>query len=174
MKMKIKLVLLTALLLSFSSIGLVQSRTMLTPAKTTSRVRQASFRNSDYGVLYQNAAMSPLSAMSFHASRAEGKSRDFWGAIAYSFSTRAVGFSYNHPTQQDAINAAVEECDEDDCKALVWFKNSCGAFANATGDDKGYGVGIDEDEDVAQEKALANCRKFGTRCKIFRWQCTTR
>lgn len=93
-----------------------------------------------------------------------------WGAIAYSTSTHAYGFGYNQPSQAAAINVAVEKCNEDDCKAVVWFHNSCGAFA--IGDRAAYGWGIDSEKEEAQEKALSECRKAGTGCKIVQWVCT--
>jgi hypothetical protein len=49
--MKIKIVLLTALILAFSSIGFAQSKTTRKTANTTSDIREVDFKNFDYGAL---------------------------------------------------------------------------------------------------------------------------
>lgn len=169
--MKIKLVLLTTLV-AFGSIGLGQSKTVSDLNGSKSVYARPSFETATI----ERPAASPTLASSRYSylSGADSLSADEWGALAYSYSTGAYGFSYDHDTQQEAINAAVEACDEDDCKAVVWFRNSCGAFANATGNDPGYGWGIGDDKDEASAVALSECRKRGTGCKIVRWQCTTR
>ena len=94
-----------------------------------------------------------------------------WGAIAYSTATGSYGFSYDQETQADAINIAVENCTGDDCKAVVWFHNSCGAFAKGT--QGAYGWGIDTDRDEAKEKAMAACRTRGAQCHIVQSVCTS-
>jgi hypothetical protein len=97
--------------------------------------------------------------------------RDNWGAIAYSTATGRYGFAYDYPTQSQAINSAVESCRARDCRAVVWFVNSCGAFARGDG---AYGWGIGDSRGIAESKALAECRKRGGGCRIIQWTCTTR
>jgi serine/threonine-protein kinase len=168
--MKIKLILLT--LVAFGSIGLVHSKTVSDVNDSRSAYAQPSFET---GTIEKPVARPSLGSSSdSYLSASDSLSADEWGAFAYSFSTGAYGFSYDHDTQQEAINAAVDECDADDCKAQVWFRNSCGAFANATGDDPGYGWGIGNDKDEASAVALSECRKRGTGCKLIKWVCTTR
>jgi hypothetical protein len=99
------------------------------------------------------------------------KSRDNWGAIAYSESTGRHGYVYDYPTQADAINSAVERCRARDCRAVVWFRNSCAALAKG-GTNYGYSIG--DTRAVAESKALAECRKRGGGCRILQWVCTSR
>lgn len=94
-----------------------------------------------------------------------------WGAIAYSYATGKYGLSYDYPTQAQAINSAVERCKAPDCKAVVWFENGCGAFARGT-NTRGWGIG--QTRALAEERALAECRKGGGGCRIVAWACTTR
>ena len=97
--------------------------------------------------------------------------RDNWGAIAYSYATGRYGFAYDYASQAAAINSAVDRCKANDCKAVVWFVNSCGAFAQGS---RAYGWGIGNSRAAAEEKALAECRKRGGGCGIKVWACTTR
>jgi serine/threonine-protein kinase len=110
-------------------------------------------------------------SVAFTSNGARPGRRDNWGSIAYSTSTGRYGFAYDYPTQSQAINAAVERCRVRDCKAVVWFANSCGAFAKGDG---AYGWGIGDSRAVAESKALAECRKRGGGCHIIQWTCTTR
>jgi serine/threonine protein kinase, bacterial len=98
-------------------------------------------------------------------------SRDNWGALAYSDSTGRYGFAYDYASQAQAINAAVERCKARDCRGVVWFRNSCGAFAKGNG---AYGWGIGDSRGLAEAKALAECRKRGGGCRIIQWACTSR
>ena len=99
------------------------------------------------------------------------RANDKWGAIAYSTSTHRYGVAYDYGTQAQAINSAVERCRVNDCKAVVWFKNSCGAFAQGT---NAYGWGLGNVRAEAEAKALAECRKHGGGCHVVAWSCTTR
>lgn len=97
--------------------------------------------------------------------------RDNWGAIAYSTRTGRWGLVYDYPTQAKAVNAAVVRCGVRDCQAVVWFRNGCGAFAKGG---SAYGWGIGNTRAIAEENALAECRKRGPACRIISWSCTSR
>jgi hypothetical protein len=97
--------------------------------------------------------------------------RDNWGAIAYSTRTTRWGAVYNYATQAQAVNAAVERCGADDCQAVVWFRNGCGAFAKGRG---AYGWGLGNTRAQSEEKALAACRQRGPYCRVVSWSCTSR
>lgn len=99
------------------------------------------------------------------------KSRDNWGAIAYSESTGRYGYVYDFASQADAINSAVTRCGVRDCRAVVWFKNSCAALAKG-GTNYGYGIGATRA--LAESTALAECRKRGGGCRVIQWVCTSR
>lgn len=97
--------------------------------------------------------------------------RDYWGALAYSYETGRYGFAYDYETKAEATDAAVGHCGVDDCKAVVWFHNACGAFAKGN---NAWGWGIGDDREDAEAVALAECRQHGGGCHIVEWACTTR
>ncbi len=100
--------------------------------------------------------------------------RDYYGAIAYSKTTRVQGYVYDLETQDDAESAALVACSDlaADCEPLIWFRNACGALAVAS--DGAYGATWGEDEATAERKALASCGEYAKDCQIVRWVCTTR
>lgn len=99
---------------------------------------------------------------------------DLYGAIAFSPSTRAYGFSYDHASRESAKKEAMEECKtlsgNRDCKTVIWFQNGCGALAVG---DIGYGTGWGNSREWAQNYALESCASWTGNCRIVRWVCTT-
>lgn len=78
-----------------------------------------------------------------------------WGAIAFSQSTGASGYSYNYSTRALAESAAIGFCARSDCSSVAWFQNAGGALARApTGQ---WGTGTGTSADVAEALALASC-----------------
>ena len=55
--------------------------------------------------------------------------RRSFGAIAYSVSSRAWGYSENYGSRAEAQTRALRECRTRDCEVAAWFYNSCGALA---------------------------------------------
>src|SRR5262245_31709818 len=57
----------------------------------------------------------------------DGASDEFYGAIAYSPSNRAHGWSYDYPSRRDAERRALAQCRRhaEDCIVPVWFRNAC-------------------------------------------------
>ncbi|HEY6259812.1 MAG TPA: DUF4189 domain-containing protein [Xanthobacteraceae bacterium] len=96
---------------------------------------------------------------------------DNYGAIAFSQSTGAHGYSNDYRTRAAAERRALEECGRD-CEVVLWFVNACGALA--TGDDNGYGTGWAGGRRAAEAIALSACHSNATNCGILRWVCTTR
>jgi Domain of unknown function (DUF4189) len=86
-------------------------------------------------------------------------SHDF-GAIAYSPSTGASGWSNKYDTQEEAENGALEECRKEasDCEIEVWFDDNCGAIAAG---DKEVSWGLGNTAREAQLGALEKCRQGG-------------
>jgi serine/threonine-protein kinase len=103
----------------------------------------------------------------------DAAARDQYGAIAYSSSTGATGWAYNHRSRGAAEGAALANCRQhaSDCTVPVWFRNACGAIA--VGFD-GYGTGWGNNRQLAESYALKTCRDFTTGCLITRWVCTSR
>ncbi|WP_027683844.1 DUF4189 domain-containing protein [Rhizobium leguminosarum] len=91
---------------------------------------------------------------------------DSCGAIAYSPSTGALGWSYAHDNRGDAV--ARRNCDSsaNDCRIAIWFRNACGAVA--VGHCGGWGY----DNREAQRQAIRSCRKQTGSCRVIRWQCS--
>lgn len=69
--------------------------------------------------------------------------QEYFGAISFSQSTRANGYSYDYKTKEAAQRAANIQCESysgtGDCKSVIWFKNACGALA--TDPNGAYGSG---------------------------------
>jgi len=96
---------------------------------------------------------------------------DYFGAIAFSQDTGAVGYGYDYPSRAAAEERALDECGEA-CEVVVWFQNACGALA--VGDDNGYGSAWAANRREAENIALNNCKQNAENCSVRRWVCTTR
>ena len=99
--------------------------------------------------------------------------KHYYGSIAFSPDTGAIGYSFDHATKQRAINAALNGCTKyaDDCvTAINFWDGACGAIAVGTGN--GWGASWGEDMHFASDAALEACRSHTTRCVVKRTQCT--
>ncbi|WP_339367187.1 DUF4189 domain-containing protein, partial [Picosynechococcus sp. PCC 7002] len=98
----------------------------------------------------------------------------FFGAIAFSEATGEYGYVIDVPTQAEAEQAAVEDCEffaaSGDCQALVWFRNACGAIAMGP---EAYGSGWGADIESAEAAALDVCSDFGSGCEVVDSICTS-
>lgn len=97
---------------------------------------------------------------------------DSYGAIAYSPSTRADGWSNSFSTRADAERRALRECSARarDCRVAIWFKNACGALA--VGQNGGWGSGWASDRRRAELEAIGVCNQYTGRCRVTRWVCS--
>lgn len=96
-----------------------------------------------------------------------------WGAIAYSPTTGAAGWSSQHANEVDAELTALGFCDQNagDCVSAITFHDACGAVA--AGDGVGWGADWGLDGEIAQDEALTACYAHGnSSCSIVRWQCS--
>ena len=96
---------------------------------------------------------------------------DNFGAIAFSSSSGATGYSYDYDSRDGAEERALQECGPG-CKVVLWFKNACGALA--VGEGSGYGTGWASSRSEAENLAMGYCRQNTGGCEISRWVCTTR
>jgi hypothetical protein len=112
-----------------------------------------------------------IAATSFAAGQATAQNN--YGAIAYSPSTGAHGWSTDYPSRGEAETVALQNCGKHagDCTVPIWFRNACGALAVGSG---GYGSGWGTSRQLAENYARQTCRKFTGNCQIRRWVCTTR
>jgi serine/threonine-protein kinase len=98
---------------------------------------------------------------------------DMYGAISYSPSTGAHGWSKNYKTQSAAEARSQRECESyagtGDCTILVWFRNACGALAVGP---NGYGSGWGATRPLAESQALQSCGQYSSGCTIKQLVCT--
>lgn len=114
------------------------------------------------------AAVVAVAGLSAPASAFAG----YYGAIAFSQSTGASGWSKNYDDKRGASRAALGYCREsaDDCKVVYNFTNSCAALA--AGPDGGYGNAWDVKQRRAEKKAIAACNQYSSGCRIVVTACS--
>jgi serine/threonine-protein kinase len=98
---------------------------------------------------------------------------DYFGAIAFSNRTKAHGWAKDFPSRAAAEKAAIASCAKhaDDCQAVLWFKNACGALATGP---KGSGWAWAEDQLHADNAARHACEQHSPACTVKRRVCTTK
>jgi serine/threonine-protein kinase len=106
------------------------------------------------------------------AAMASSGAQAAWGAIAYSQSTGAAGWSYDAVNEVDAEIRALNNCGKyaSDCETAVTFRNGCGALA--VGSNGGWGADWGADRYAAQSDALDRCEDHDSGCRVTRWQCS--
>jgi serine/threonine-protein kinase len=99
--------------------------------------------------------------------------QDYFGAIAYSPRTGAHGWAKDYPSRDAAERAALSICRKhaSDCRAVLWFRNACGALATGAG---GPGWAWAETQLLADNEAMKLCAKHSSACTVKRRVCTTR
>jgi hypothetical protein len=83
------------------------------------------------------------------------------------------GFSFNHPSMDQAEQRAIRECGGGDCSIVLRFAGQCGAYAadQAKGSNA-YGWGTGTTSANTQARAMSECRdKGGSSCKVRAWGC---
>lgn len=99
---------------------------------------------------------------------------DLYGAIAFSPTTAAHGYSFDYANRAAAERKAINECERHagsgDCQAILWFHNACGALALG---DNAYGSGWGTDMLYAALYAMESCEEMTDNCKVIRWVCTS-
>lgn len=82
------------------------------------------------------------------------------------------GFSFNHPSMDQAEQRSMRECGAD-CSVVLRFGGECGAYAadQAKGSNA-YGWGTGSTSANTQARAMSECRaKGGSNCKVRAWGC---
>ena len=99
--------------------------------------------------------------------------QEHYGAIAYSTRTKAHGWAKDYPARSGAEKAALDNCAKhaDDCSAVLWFKNACGALATGP---KGAGWAWAEAQGAADRSALSACAKHSSACTVKQRVCTSK
>jgi hypothetical protein len=96
-----------------------------------------------------------------------------FGAIAYSRTGGAWGYSYHWESQEKAEEVAKENCAQNatDCEIIVWFDRRCGAVAS--GNDGVAFSGLGYSAVAARDDARNKCLAAGnTECEIEVSQCS--
>jgi serine/threonine-protein kinase len=95
-----------------------------------------------------------------------------WGAIAFSQSTQALGWTHDYKNERAAENSAMSRCGQyaDDCEIAVSFHNACGAIA--VGRNGGWGADWGNDDWEAKQNAIGICSEHDSGCRVIRWQCS--
>lgn len=100
------------------------------------------------------------------------QSGNLYGAIAFSQSTGAHGYSYDYESRRSAERRALRECRQHGggCKVATWFRNACGALA--VGNRQGWGASWGDTRRQARREARRICRGYTGGCEIVRTVCT--
>ena len=95
-----------------------------------------------------------------------------YGALAYSPSRGADGFSYNYRTPSAARSKALQQCAARarGCKIVANFSRGCAALA--IGRNAAWGVATSRNRRTARANAVRACRKHGSGCRIQRSICS--
>jgi len=89
-----------------------------------------------------------------------------FGATALNASTGASGEAYGYPSQEAAINAALQACGAG-CTMINWEENTCVALATNGSGGWGEGHGYPT-QAAAEQEALNAC---GAGCSVVEWAC---
>lgn len=97
----------------------------------------------------------------------------YHGAIGYSPTTGAMGWSFDYPNAEEAQKIALMRCAEHaaDCKIAVRFRDGCGAVV--VGEEAQTAAGSPSRSDAVL-MAMRRCSARSDGCKVRRWVCTTR
>jgi serine/threonine-protein kinase len=114
-----------------------------------------------------------LASAAATANDEEGDGPGYYGAIAYSPSTRSHGWAYDYASREEAKDHALARCGRyaSDCIVPVWFHDACGALAVGV---DGYGTGWGASRKLAESYALQSCQGYSGGCTVVRWVCTSK
>jgi len=96
-----------------------------------------------------------------------------YGAIAYSKSTGAFGFSYEFPNSEEANELALSKCSQNaqDCYVVISFSNLCASVVADSRREVYWGHAASRGE--AQRQAMSACRNDGgVDCDVKVWACS--
>jgi serine/threonine-protein kinase len=97
-----------------------------------------------------------------------------FGAISYSPSTGAFGWTKDYSTRAEAERVAIANCRKqaNDCTSPpLWFRNACGALAVGSG---GWGTAWGFHQADAEKKAITSCQRWSMDCVVKHSLCTAR
>jgi hypothetical protein len=95
-----------------------------------------------------------------------------FGAIAYSPSSGAYGWSQRFFTRPDAETSALRLCSAPDCTPTLYFYYACGALAISTLDTNTYGWFVAPTLWEVEHGALAECNTRAATCTLRVSRCS--
>jgi len=116
-------------------------------------------------------ALAGIFSVALMVQTAPAAAQDYFGAIAYSSRSGALGWANDYRSRYGAENAALSQCGGG-CRVVIWFKNACGAIETAS--DHSFGTGWSSSRRAAESIAMGGCRENAADCGVRRWVCTTR
>jgi hypothetical protein len=102
------------------------------------------------------------------ATTAQSATYRYWGSIAVSPHTGAVGTSYDHPSSRSANQAAIDSCGVWDCEVLIGVSAGCAAAAQA--ENRAWGGGYAGTLPAAKSAAIRGTP--GPNPRIITWVCS--
>ncbi|AEO42843.1 MULTISPECIES: DUF4189 domain-containing protein [Xanthomonas] len=99
-----------------------------------------------------------------------------WGSISVDGSTGSVGTSNNLGSKSEAVSRAKRDCESDgskDCKTVAAYSNQCISLAWPSVENKKFSTGLNDDENIAIERSVSNCNKFGGVCRSVYSACSS-
>jgi hypothetical protein len=116
-------------------------------------------------VLFATTVHAALTLAGVALYSAVAAAQDRYGAIAFSETSRAEGWSYEHLTRSSAEQRALNECalHADDCQVVIWFRNACGALAVGRGN--AWGASSGNSRQAALDAATRDCSHDADDCK---------
>lgn len=121
----------------------------------------------------KSAALKAASAAIVLLAGAGSSLADNYGAIAFSPSSGAHGYSYDFSSRRQAETRAMNECRSRGrgCQIAVWYVNACGAVATGS---NGWGSAWAGSRQAAERRAVQECSGYTRNCQVLVWSCTTR
>jgi Domain of unknown function (DUF4189) len=97
----------------------------------------------------------------------------YYGAIGYSPSSGAMGWSFDYLTREEARQVALTRCAEhaSDCEIAVQFADGCGVIVFG---ERAKSAAGSPSRSEATRVALRRCQMRSEGCTVRRWVCTTR
>jgi serine/threonine-protein kinase len=95
-----------------------------------------------------------------------------YGAIAFSESIGAHGWSAGYPSRQSAEQRALNECAfyAQNCRIVISFRNACGVLV--AGDGNAWAANWSVAPEAAKHSAMLTCSQRAESCQLKRWVCT--
>ncbi len=120
-----------------------------------------------------NYRITAVAAAIFLFTSTAGVAQDYdtYGAIAYSMRTHRYGYATGEGSRAEAERTALGYCKVADCRIQVWYRNSCAAFATGN-DGAATGWGYDTNPRKARQRALNECKKRASDCRILVAACS--